>query len=425
METYDAVIVGGRVAGAALAARLGAMGLRVAIVEKATFPSYPAVSSPFLLPHTLAELDDLGLSPDQYAPGAPRLDEVVLEFGPWFAQRLPLPACNDRSWFVVADRSDFDHALWEHLASFPTVERLEGAAVARVLVEDGTDVGVEGTRDGEPFTLRARIVVGADGRFSRVARDVGAEVVHQRTDADTTIHYAFWEGVKPYDDGPTVAHIYACGDGWSVVFMPIARDRVSVVVQAASDRHAAETGDAETIYERVLREHPSSARRLEGATRVTALSGMKRMGNLFRQATGPGWALVGDAWHQKDSIDAQGVYDALYGARILAGALSEHLVDGKPWDEAGSAYESTATAHLRPMFDATIERVKREIVSVPPPIAARTALRWLITDPEYTRRFGQMVTRTRDPNDFVTPTFLLGALGRGIWADLTGAQRGL
>ena len=42
---YDVIIVGGRPAGASLAARLGAAGLRVLILDRATFPSLPAVSA--------------------------------------------------------------------------------------------------------------------------------------------------------------------------------------------------------------------------------------------------------------------------------------------------------------------------------------------------------------------------------------------
>ncbi len=415
---YDVVITGGRVAGAALATRLGRLGMRVAIVERATFPSYPAVSTPFLLPHTLAELDDLGLTPEQYAPGAPRLDEVVLEFGEHFDLRLPLAEVGGRRWFVVADRQDFDTALWESLAELPTVERFEGVSVTGLLRDDAGQVcGVEARKDGESTTLEAPLVIGADGRFSRIADAVGAEVVHQRTDVDTTIHYAFWEGVAPYEDGPTVAHIYTTLDGWSVVFMPIARGRVAVVVQARSDFHEQQSGSATEVYTRALQERPSSARRLANATMVSKVSGMKRMGNLFRQASGPGWALVGDAWHQKDSIDAQGIYDALRGAKLLAQQI-ERWKDGAPWEDCGAAYEAAATAESRPMFDATMDRVKREIHDIPPPFVAKTVLRWVLTDAEYKRRFAHMVTRQLDPEAFFTPGLLAGGVARGLWADV-------
>ena len=422
-ESFDVIIVGGRPAGAALATRLGRGGLRVLIVDRATFPSYPAVSTPFLLPHTLEELDLLGLDPETYAPGAPRMHHVVLEFGTYFDVRLAIGACAERSWFVVADRADFDGALWDALADVPNVVRRSGFGVNEIVKDDaGRIVGVRGRHEGRDVTVHARAVIGADGRNSRVADAASAAIVHERTDLDTHIYYAFWEGVAPYDDGDTVAHIATTLDGWSVVFMPLSRGRISVVVQAQSALFAACEGKPAEVYHQALRSRPSVQRRLEGATCVSDVHGLKRMGNLFRQAGGPGWALVGDAWHQKDSIDAQGVYDALAGARLLADELLRwHAGDGS-FEQAVERYEATATAHFRPMFDATMERVKRETYSIPPPLIARTVLRWLLTDPGYAERFGQLVVRRWDPAAFLTPGFMLGAIGRGIRRDLFGSH---
>lgn len=421
-EEVDVIIVGGRPAGVALALRLGRAGLRVLIAERAEFPSYPAVSTPFLLPHVLDELDQLGLEPEAYAPGAPRMTKVVLEFGTHFDVPLTIGERAGRSWFVVADRADFDQALWEALGDVPNVERRAGFSVSALVHDDaGRVVGVRGKHAGQEQILRARAVIGADGRNSRVAADAGAAVVHRRDDLDTHIYYAFWEGVGPYDDsGETVAHIATTLDGWSVVFMPISRGRTSVVVQAQSALFDAVEGKPAEVYEQALRSRPQVARRLQGATQVSGVSGLKRMGNLFRQAAGPGWALVGDAWHQKDSIDAQGIYDALAGARLLAEQLVAWHRDEVDWDDAMARYESNATAHFRPMFEATMDRVKRETYSIPPVLVAKTVLRWLLTDPEYKRRFGQLVVRQWDPARFLTPGLMVGAIGRGLRRDVMG-----
>lgn len=62
------------------------------------------------------------------------------------------------------------------------------------------------------------------------------------------------------------------------------------------------------------------------------------------------------------------------------------------WAETTARYEAEATAKMRPMFEATMQRVKRETYSMPPFIA-RTVLKWLVCDPEYQRRFGERVVR--------------------------------
>ena len=53
MNDYDVIVVGGRPAGATLAARLGRQGLRVLLLERATFPSAPAASCPVIYPATI------------------------------------------------------------------------------------------------------------------------------------------------------------------------------------------------------------------------------------------------------------------------------------------------------------------------------------------------------------------------------------
>jgi hypothetical protein len=65
------------------------------------------------------------------------------------------------------------------------------------------------------------------------------------------------------------------------------------------------------------------------------------------------------------------------------------------------------------MFEATMARVKREIYDSPPPIVAKTLLRWMLTHPEYGRRFEAMVTRQLDPTQFLTPPRLLGLAASG------------
>ena len=75
---------------------------------------------------------------------------------------------------------------------------------------------------------------------------------------------------------------------------------------------------------------------------ISKLNGMKRMGNFFRTPVGDGWALVGDAYHRKDSLDAQSIYDALIGAKYLFDM--RHLKDDyRNAKQTGTATEANAT----------------------------------------------------------------------------------
>ena len=106
---FDVIIVGGRPAGSALATRLGLAGLRVLILDRAHFPSRPPVSAPFVLPHTLAELDEIGADEACYAADTPQLRRFVLEFAGYFRAcfRFYEPIAG-RTHFYAVDRARLD-----------------------------------------------------------------------------------------------------------------------------------------------------------------------------------------------------------------------------------------------------------------------------------------------------------------------------
>lgn len=417
---YEVIIVGGRPAGASLAARLGQQNIKTLIVDRAAFPSRPAVSTPFILAHTMQLLDEIGANEADYAYNTPKMHQVVLEFKDNFRVFFPMSEKGGRNYLYTIERGRFDHSLWRNLDKFESVTALENFAVTDLLRdENGRVMGITGRHpQSEQQTFVADCVVGADGRFSTVAQKVNAPITEQRTDVDTTIYYAFWENVAPYDEtGQPMPHIHTSLDGFSYVFMPTADDLVSVVVQGQSHLYDPQAGHVDDEYLRRLQAQPYVWRRLKNARQVTQLSGMKRMGNLFRQAAGPGWALVGDAYHQKDSIDAQGIYDALIGAKYLAEALIAWR-EGQDWDEAMQNYGKNAYSHLKPMFDATMDRVKREIYDIPPPFVAKTILKWVLTSDEYKTRFRQVLVRDLNPEGWLAPAVMVKMLLSGMNSSL-------
>jgi flavin-dependent dehydrogenase len=83
---FDVIIVGGRPAGATLAARLGQHGLHVLLLERSPFPSTPAVSSPAIYSSTMALLDEIGADEAAYAQNTPRFRRWVTEVRKIFGQ---------------------------------------------------------------------------------------------------------------------------------------------------------------------------------------------------------------------------------------------------------------------------------------------------------------------------------------------------
>lgn len=429
----DVVIVGGRPAGASLAARLGQRGLKVVIVDKAEHPSRPAVPScPILYPPAMRLLDELGLDEADWADPSAKIERFGFQFDTFFSTTLPVPEMFGRAYAMGIDRPAFDHLLWKSLARHPSVERRAGFAVGDLLRgADGRVVGVEGIdAAGHRHAIRARLTVGADGRFSVVARRAFAPVVEDCSQKVSTVYFADWEGLKPFAPGmPGHASVFATGRGTSVLFFPAPGGRTMVATHQRADRVQAD-GDVEGFYLRVLDSFAGVRRRLEGARRVSDVVGVKRIANRYLQHGGPGWALVGDALHHKDPVDGQGIYDALVTAKLLAETVGPVLgATGGPGgpsgpggpgalDAAVDAYGRAALAETRPMFLATMKRLERELYEEPPAPVIKTLIRWLMTDPEYQRRFLLFLGRSIPPGEWLPASVVRGAVLRGVARDL-------
>lgn len=421
---YDIVIVGGRPAGATLAARLGAAGHRVLLVDRATFPSPPQVpSSPILYPSAMAVLDELGIPEADYQAALAPVSAFCLAFDRHFDTVFEVPTMWGRKYVCGLDRVVFDEVLWRNVGRFPSVERRAGFAMTGLVRdESGRVVGIVGSgRGGERQEIRARAVVGADGRFSSVARKAGARVVEEETRCLSTAYFAEWEGVGRFRDGLESAHAHVTGRGLDVLCLPLPGGRMTINTHARADRVDI-GGDAQRYYMDTIRGVPSVARLLGDARQVTAVVGVKRIGNGYRQASGPGWALVGDAVHYKDPADGQGIYDALLGARLLAEALGSWLAGERTWEAAMAEYEQELHAATGPMFRETVSRLRRELYQEPPALVIKTMIRWTMTDPAYQARFMNYLGRAISPTGWSSPRLVAGAVLRGIWRDLTGGR---
>jgi len=168
---YDVIIVGGRVAGSTLAARLGKYGFRVLLLERAEFPSLPAVSSPIIYASTMQMLDEIGADEAAYAHNTPKIHNMH-SVNRAFQGKLPIPDYNGRDYAYAIDRARFDAALWDTAVNVPSVMGMQGFAVTDLLWEGEQVVGVVGKqKDGTTAEFRAKVVVGARSEERRVGKE--------------------------------------------------------------------------------------------------------------------------------------------------------------------------------------------------------------------------------------------------------------
>ncbi|MGH2759776.1 MAG: NAD(P)/FAD-dependent oxidoreductase, partial [Actinomycetota bacterium] len=297
---YDAIVVGARCAGSPTGMLLAGKGYKVLVVDSATFPS-DTISTHLVHPPGVAALDRWGLLDRVVATGCPPLHTYRFDFGP--VKIAGSPGTDDHPVAYAPRRTVLDKILVD-AADEAGAEVREGFTVEGVEIEDGRVVGIRGHgRDGKTVTERAGVVVGADGRHSRIAEAVEPEQYH---DAPPILcgYYTYWSNFP--HDGSFEVHARA-ERGWAV--MPTNDDLTLIVGGWPMAEFEANRHDVEGNYMKMFELEPEFAERLRGATREARFVGTN-VANYFRRPFGPGWALVGDAGYNKDFITAQGITDA-------------------------------------------------------------------------------------------------------------------
>jgi flavin-dependent dehydrogenase len=353
---YDAIVVGARVAGSPTAMLLARKGYKVLLVDQATFPS-DTISTHHIHRAGLATANRWGLLSRLVATGGPRIRRWTFDVGPFALTGNPLPA-GDIDFDLCPRRTVLDKTLLDAAAEAGAEVR-EGFSVTGVLTDaTGAVCGIQGqSADGHVVQERAQIVIGADGRRSRIARLVNAPMYHERP-ALTFGYYSYWSGVPlrgvelyPREGRGIVAE--ETNDG--LVYMAVGwqRQRFETVradVEGSMMRTLAV--DAPRLYEQVAQ-----------GQRVAPFKGAD-FPFFFRRPFGPGWALVGDAGYHRDAITGQGITDAFRDAELLAGAVDAGLAGAEPMDLALACYEQARNAAVMPMYEFTYKLARLEAPSV-------------------------------------------------------------
>lgn len=348
MADYDAVVVGASIAGCTVATLLARAGASVALVESHSDPrAFKRICTHAIQPSACQTLERLGLlSEIERRGGRPGDMHLWTRYG-WVSyahEWAPAPARGRRIWNVR--RETLDPMMRELAAATSGVTLLLGHTASGLLREQeasdaiapdkaraGRIAGVlVRERDGGERELRARVVIGADGRDSRVAalaRQATREKKHNRF-----IYYAYYRDT-PVAAGdstqlwlldPDVAYAFPTDGG------------LTLLACMAHKRRLGEfKADPEAAMARLFESLPD-APRLDPSRRESSVMGKLDMPNIVRRPTAPGLALVGDAALAADPLWGVGCGWALQSAEWLADALGEDLREGRELDQALARY---------------------------------------------------------------------------------------
>jgi 2-polyprenyl-6-methoxyphenol hydroxylase-like FAD-dependent oxidoreductase len=388
---HDAIIVGARCAGAPTAMLLARKGYRTLLVDKATFPS-DTISTHILWPHGAAVMDRWGLLDRLAATGCPAVAlRLRFDVGPFALEGGVTDTNGGRGGFCPR-RTVLDKLLVD-AAVAAGAELREGFSVETLLWDGDRVAGIRGhTRTGGTIDERARIVIGADGVHSLVAKAVGAAEYEVRPPL-TTNYYTYYSGFEAGDLEQYIRDYQAVG------CFPTHDGLTLIAVLWPSRRFREVRTDIEGHFRQVLESTPSVADRLLGARREEKWVGTAGLPNYFRQAFGPGWALAGDAAYHKDPITAQGISDAFLDAEGLAAALDESWSGRQPPGDALAAHQAARDERVRPMYEFTCEMATLE----PPPPQMQRLFLALRGNQEATNQFYSAITGSRPLPAFMNP----------------------
>jgi menaquinone-9 beta-reductase len=346
------LIVGARIAGATLATILGAGGMKVILIDTASFPSTTLSTHFFRGEWGVRALDRLGVLDEVLSLRPPKLVcQYDYALGATEPQVSGAQSPGAAGFCLSVRREPLDDILVRRAARESTVSMMTGTRFINILRDGDRIVGAQISREGEQIEVTCRVVVGADGRRSAVAKAVGAAV--QVSDPPMrALYYQYVRGFPtPGEAGPEFS---LRGDEIAYVF-PSDDAVACVAVSVNLERFRGMRGSLATGFRGVIDDHPALAERFARAQPVGRVLGCGPETSYVRHPVGAGWALVGDASIHQDPWSGRGIDFATTHATFLAEALLEAGAGGKAERDALQRYVARRDEHGLPGYRETTE----------------------------------------------------------------------
>lgn len=297
-------------------------GLDVLVVDRATFPS-DAFSTHAITAAGMVQLRKWGVADQLWDKGTPPLPVGTLGL-----RDMALSQDREAGQPLAAPRRTvLDKLLLDNAAEAGATVR--EATTVKALLRDGervTGIVAEGA-DGEPVEERARVVIGADGQHSFVARAVDAPATEEEP-SHTCGGYAYFSGV-----GTNAMEIHFAEKRVAGIF-PTNDDQACIFFERPIGDFPMVREDVESAFFASLADiSPALEERVRGGERTSRFRCGSDVPAFYRKPYGPGWALVGDAGFHKDPVTGHGITDAFRDAELVSTAVVEGT------DEAMADYE--------------------------------------------------------------------------------------
>lgn len=338
-HTYDVTIIGAGPAGTACAIGLANAGLRVALIDKSVFPRDKTCGDAL----NIDVANQLALMGGTLAQEFAALSSKVASYGiKVFGTKgdsfaIPLYHKGQKSCGYVMPRLDFDNFLFQYAKRQANIHCFEGCTVQQVIVEEA---GVLVQAGGQQW--RSKMVVGADGAHSIVAKTLAGQTVDKK-------HYS--GGLRQYYQGVTGFHadnlielhfFKSIAPGYFWIF-PLPDGRANVGIGVQSRWVSRKKLNLRQQLQQLIDKEPLLQERFRHAEPLETVKGFGLpLGGKKRALSGNRFLLVGDAASLIDPFSGEGIGNAIRSGRIAA----MHIEKAVTANDFSAAYNKAYDASI-------------------------------------------------------------------------------
>ncbi|MEM4348374.1 MAG: geranylgeranyl reductase family protein [Candidatus Anstonellaceae archaeon] len=321
-QQYDAIVVGAGPAGSTCAYLLAKKGCEVLLLEKSVFPKDKPCGDA-VGAKALGILEQLGVKEQIAAEGFRRYQGVVFSSPAGNQVEISLSEFENAAGGYVCKRRKFDEILFENAKKVCQVR--QGIEVVDLVFEGTAVAGVVAKKGSNEERIKSKIVIGADGASSVVARKTGC-AKYECSHMCSAVR-GYYENVGGLGENIEVHFLHECMPGYFWIF-PVSATEANVGVGML----LSDIKEKKVNLWRVLDSCTKSRRfaeRFAKAKLKSELSGwMLPLASARRRCAGEGFVLIGDAASLVDPFSGEGIGNAMRSAKIAAEKLGDALADG-------------------------------------------------------------------------------------------------
>lgn len=306
---YDIVICGAGPAGSAAALALRHSGLRVALIDRATFPR-DKVCGDAIPGRAIKNLHKIG---EEYATAFRQHAPALITRSTALYYKSRQISFNWVGEAYTCARLDFDNFLFSQVVA--TTNTNVHAATSIASVARGADGYTLTAKDGSTFSCR--MLIGADGAQSVTAKALAKRTIDRDNHVGSVRAYYF--GITGLDAHTTEVYFdrkYLPSYLW---IFPLPGNRANVGFGMLSSEIARRKVDLKKLFYEFIDSTPTLRHRLGGATAISPLEGFGLpLGAKKLTISGDNYILTGDAASLIDPISGDGIGNAVLSGRLAA-----------------------------------------------------------------------------------------------------------